>query len=115
MAVRISRWTIWVALSALFALLAAGCGGGDEGTREPTATPSQAASAAPATTPSSESVAPQQSGGGGEQTYVVESGDTLSAIARRFDTTVEAIVEANDITDPDDIDIGDEFVIPGGR
>jgi LysM repeat protein len=46
------------------------------------------------------------------QTYVVESGDTLGAIARRFGTTVAEIVEASGLEDPDRLAIGDELVIP---
>lgn len=45
-------------------------------------------------------------------TYKVSSGDTLSAIARRFDTTVEAIVKANKLDDPDRIVVGQELKIP---
>lgn len=46
------------------------------------------------------------------QTHVVEAGDTLGAIAARYGVTVEAIVEANDLSDPDVLAIGDELVIP---
>lgn len=45
--------------------------------------------------------------------YTVQRGDTLSEIAVRHDTTVAALVEANDIADPDLIIIGDELTIPG--
>jgi murein DD-endopeptidase MepM/ murein hydrolase activator NlpD len=44
--------------------------------------------------------------------YVVRSGDTLSAIARRFDTTVDAIVNANDIVNPSLINVGQKLIIP---
>lgn len=50
--------------------------------------------------------------GGGEQTYVIQPGDTLNAIAQQFGVTVEAIVEANEITDPDRIQPDDEILIP---
>ncbi|MGI6679245.1 MAG: LysM peptidoglycan-binding domain-containing protein [Dehalobacterium sp.] len=46
------------------------------------------------------------------RTYVVQPGDTLFAIARRFGTTVEAIVELNNIADPDDIAPGERILIP---
>ena len=39
-------------------------------------------------------------------TYAVEAGDTLSGIADQFGTTVDAIVEANDLADATSIDIG---------
>ena len=35
--------------------------------------------------------------------YVVQRGDTLAAIARRFDSTVEGIVEANHLEGPNDV------------
>lgn len=45
--------------------------------------------------------------------YRVQPGDTLSSIAARQDTTVDAIVGANAITHPDRIYPGDSLVIPG--
>jgi murein DD-endopeptidase MepM/ murein hydrolase activator NlpD len=45
--------------------------------------------------------------------YVVQRGDTLSAIAERFGTTVRALVEANDIANPSLIVVGQRLVIPG--
>lgn len=48
----------------------------------------------------------------GSQTYTVQSGDILVNIAARFDVTVEAIVQANNLTDPDDLDVGQVLVIP---
>jgi LysM repeat protein len=68
----------------------------------PTATPIQTRSPrAPTPTP-----APQA------RTYVVQSGDTLAAIAVRFGTSVEAIQAANGIADTDVILIGQVLVIP---
>ncbi|MCP4358428.1 MAG: LysM peptidoglycan-binding domain-containing protein [Chloroflexi bacterium] len=46
------------------------------------------------------------------QTYVVQQGDTLSSIARQFNTTVEAITAANDIPDPNNIQPGTTLTIP---
>jgi len=48
-------------------------------------------------------------------TYEVKPGDTLSEIAQRFDTTVEALAEANDIEDPNVIFPRDTLRIPRGR
>ncbi len=47
-------------------------------------------------------------------TYVVQPGDSLSEIAQRFNVTIEAVMEANGITDPDSIREGQELLIPGG-
>jgi LysM repeat protein len=43
---------------------------------------------------------------------VVQSGDTLSSIARRFAVSTGAIVLANQLTDPDHLTIGQTLVIP---
>jgi LysM repeat protein len=48
---------------------------------------------------------------GGEQTYTVKSGDTLSAIATRYGTTVKAIRAANNLT-TDRINVGQVLKIP---
>jgi peptidoglycan endopeptidase LytF len=48
----------------------------------------------------------------GTFSYVVRKGDTLSSIARRFDTTVRAIIKANPGIDPDQLAIGQEICVP---
>lgn len=58
--------------------------------------------------PAESSQQPQPSG----QTYTVQAGDTLAAIAARFGTTVAAIAAANDIADPDFIRVGEVLQIP---
>lgn len=45
-------------------------------------------------------------------THVVVEGDTLSAIADQYGTTVEAIMEENDISDASLIFVGQELTIP---
>ncbi len=46
------------------------------------------------------------------QSYSVRSGDSLSAIAQRFNTTVQKLASANRIKDPDHIQVGQKLVIP---
>ncbi len=46
--------------------------------------------------------------------HVVSQGDTLSAIARRFGTTTQALVQANALASADMIYVGQRLVIPGG-
>jgi LysM repeat protein len=46
------------------------------------------------------------------RTYVVQPGDTLTEIAARFGVTVEVIVEANGIADPNLIIVGQVLMIP---
>lgn len=47
--------------------------------------------------------------------YVVKRGDTLSTIARELDTTVAALAEANGISNPNWILVGQELTIPGSN
>jgi len=117
MAARGSGWAVWV-LVLVLVLVVAACGGGDgdgdggaEDGGQASAPPTDVRSA-PADVASEAAPDDGSAGPGGDRTYVVESGDTLSAIAERFDTTVRAIVRANDIADPDVIDVGQELTIP---
>jgi peptidoglycan/xylan/chitin deacetylase (PgdA/CDA1 family) len=111
-------------LIALLLVLVTGfaCGGGDHGsspTPAASATPSGSASAT--ATPSGSATAsatPVPSGGEPTLpptgvTYVVQRGDTLYSIAQRFGVTVEAIAQANGISDPTQIDVGQVLIIPG--
>ena len=47
--------------------------------------------------------------------YTVRRGDTLSRLARQFDTTVQAIVELNALADPNRIYVGQILKIPTQR
>lgn len=105
-------------LTALVLLLvvAAGCGGDDDSA---TGTPTTIASAPPtATDPASATPTPVSSGGEPTLpptgvTYVIQTGDTMYSIAQRFGVTVDAIVEANGISDPTNIAVGHVLIIPG--
>ena len=48
----------------------------------------------------------------GALNYTVQSGDTLGSIASQFGVTIDAIIDANGLTNPDAIDIGQELIIP---
>jgi N-acetylmuramoyl-L-alanine amidase len=50
--------------------------------------------------------------GGEYETYVVQQGDTLAAIANRYGTTIAAIVAANGLENPNQITTGQELKIP---
>ena len=49
------------------------------------------------------------------KTYTVKWGDTLSQIARDYNTTVNALVKLNNIADPDFIVVGQVLVISGEK
>jgi LysM repeat protein len=51
--------------------------------------------------------------GPGSGTYTVQDGDTLYDIAQHFGVSVEDLMEANDITDPASLAVGQKLVIPG--
>lgn len=111
--------------AALLLALAAACGGGDDEEEivEPEPTPTRAP--IPTATPLAATPEPTIIGGGdatvsppeptprAEVTYLVVPGDTLSAIAQRFGTTVQALMAVNEIADPTLIFAGQELVIPG--
>lgn len=46
------------------------------------------------------------------RTYVVKAGDTLSGIAKRYDTTVPALVKLNALPDPNRIAVGRTLRLP---
>ncbi len=68
---------------------------------------------APALAPGSEAVPVAQDA----QTTVhkVEPGDTIWNIARKYNTTPEKIMQANNITDPTKLQVGQELRIPKGE
>lgn len=70
----------------------------------PAAAPAPAIAETPAPKPSAESV-----------THVVKAGETLGAIARKYQVTVGEIATANNITDPAKIRPGRELIIPGWK
>lgn len=45
--------------------------------------------------------------------YIVQSGDTLGVIALRFGISVQDLIAANNISDPNQIAIGTQLIIPG--
>jgi LysM repeat protein len=49
---------------------------------------------------------------GGRQKYVVQAGDTLASIARRFGVTIQSLQTANGISNPDLIYPGQTLTIP---
>jgi len=82
-------------------------------TLEPTLTPTEAPTEAPSIAPTeAPAVAPTAAPTAAHETYIVKSGDTLERIARRFGTTVDAIMELNGLTDRNRLSIGQRLLIP---
>lgn len=48
----------------------------------------------------------------GQETYIVQAGDTLAEIAAAFNVTLDALVEANNIENVDVIEVGQVLIIP---
>lgn len=46
------------------------------------------------------------------ETYVVAEGDSLYAIALRFNVELDALIQLNGLSDPNDIQVGQELKIP---
>lgn len=47
-----------------------------------------------------------------QQIYTIQSGDSLSAVAGRFGTTVDAIMKVNELTDANVVFVGQRLIIP---
>ena len=62
-------------------------------------------------TPASALAAPPETG---ETVHIVQPGETLSSIAIRYGVTVEALMAANDLADPNYVYVGQRLVVPGG-
>jgi len=56
---------------------------------------------------------PREDAATGEGIYVVSPGDSVSLIARRYNTSVDAIASANGLANPDVIEVGQRLLIPG--
>ena len=55
----------------------------------------------------------EASGAGKSFTYTVVAGDTLAKIASTLNTTPEAIIQLNTLTDPNALTVGQKLKIPG--
>lgn len=44
--------------------------------------------------------------------YIVQDGDTLSSLAEQFNITVEELLVANNLTDPNALQVGQALIIP---
>lgn len=100
---RLHTYLLWS--TALFAFLAVMSnlltdGGGGSSTRSTVSQELDTTTSGPATT----SVPPQR--------YVVQSGDTLFRIAERFNLSAPALVELNNIKNPDNVPAGTELLLP---
>ena len=132
----------FLGVCVLSLLVTAGCGGGEEdpilvpATMAPTtAAPATLASTTTTTTlaPTPTTAAPvastttttapvasttaipttTEAADVGPLSVLVEVGDSLSKIAKQYDTTVDDLMVANDITDPNLVLVGQELVVSG--
>ena len=60
-------------------------------------------------------ITPGSQSGSAFRTHIVVAGDTLSGLAKEYGTTVEAIMEANDLSDPSLIIVDQVLSIPVGE
>ena len=88
---------------AVAAIAMAGCSKDDDPEGGPTLPPI-ATSSTTSTTPVTATTLPEY--------YEVRRGDTLTLIAAAYSIPVQALMDANQLTDPDDIAAGQFLVIP---
>lgn len=63
--------------------------------------------------PALASVTPASPAANGTFTHTIASGESLYTIARRYEVTTQAIVQANNLSSPDKIVVGQSVIIPG--
>jgi LasA protease len=76
--------------------------------------PTPRPSGVPVLTPTADLPHYQPVGTQGPETYIVQAGDILSAIAEKYSVSIEALVEANRISNPDALEVGQTLTIPLG-
>lgn len=82
------------------------------GKPSPSATPSPATPTATAVPPTATSASSGQAPGQGG--YVVKSGDTIYSIARSLGVQPQALQDANGLSDPSKLKVGQSLTLPGG-
>jgi LysM repeat protein len=50
----------------------------------------------------------------GTTLYTIQAGDTLFSISQQFNTTIDAIIAANTLTDPNRLSVGQQINVPSG-
>lgn len=100
-------------------LLFAACGGGPRAAGTPTAAPAaplfglSSATATPtATVEPEDTPEPTPTQGPIYITYTVQPGDTLGAVSARFNLSVEELMRANGLTNPNSLQVGQVLKIP---
>lgn len=114
-----------VALGLLMITLSVACGSkngpsasatpGTAGTAIPMmtiVTPTPGLPPAPGSTSATPTEATQQAQNGQNGTYTVQPGDTLFSIATKFNVTIDALMQANSISDPTSLQANQVLVIP---
>lgn len=106
-----SSVTRFLVLSVAMVALLGACipffGDDDNGEATPTPTPTITI-IRPSPTANAEPTAPPA----GETVHEVKSGDTLFDIALKYGVTVDAIVKANNLSDANQLSIGQKLIIP---
>ena len=85
----------------------------------PPASQPSAQAGSPAANPATGSQQQQQAQASPKPTggteYVVQPGDTLSGIAKSLGVSMKALLEANELADPDRLKVGQKLAVPGRR
>jgi LysM repeat protein len=76
------------------------------------ATPPVLVEITPVASPTPAPPSPTPGPAGAPVTYKIQPGDSLSSIAQKFGVTVDDIVKANNIENPNEIYAGQEIIIP---
>jgi len=99
---------------ALASVAVAGCGGDGSDASAPPDLSKVATATLPAELPEPILIGQGNVSTGGGQTYTIQSGDTLAAIAARFNISLDDLLAANPGLDPGQLQSGDVVRLPEG-
>jgi LysM repeat protein len=112
--VRVPLWTIPALLLAALTLTSSFACGGDSKEEEPSGALVFPTATLPSTLPDPIIVSGTPRPQGGSDRYVVQEGDSPASIADQFGVSLDELLSVNNITDPTDLHVGDELIIPSG-
>jgi LysM repeat protein len=112
-AVNTARWRIGIgAVVVVGSLVATGCGSSKKASPRSTSPAITASGLEATSTTAATTVAPTAPPTTVPAEYVVQKGDSLSGIAKKLGVTMQSLMDANHITNPNRVLAGQKLIVP---